>query len=321
MNTAKILLTLGLIVMIISCNKDENPDPNNGKKRYKDSMFTNVTSINDITYGSNVSYAGVSTTLKLDLYYPDGDTETNRPLLILLPGGSFGAATDKQAYLVPEAEALAKYGYVVACMNYRIYDGNDFPISNDALKQVILHGMQDAKAAIRFFREDASNSNAYKINPNKIFLGGHSAGAIVALHTAYLDEVSKADPGFQDIIQANGGLEGNSGHSGYSSSISGVINLAGGLLDKTYLTSNGKPLKNIYGDNDQVITIDDGFFNTDPTIASIPISGGNSLNTRATSVSVTSSTYVISGGDHLAPALSSCTGCLNAIAGFMYNLL
>lgn len=314
-------LTAMILLLSISCGKDNNPDQINNKKRYKDAVFSNVSSFIDVTYGTNASIGGANTTLKLDFYYPDGDTAISRPLLILLPGGSFGPMTDKRAYLIPEAEAITKYGYVVAVINYRIYDGGSYPISRQDLKHTILHGMQDAKAAIRFFREDAATSNIYRINPNKIFIGGHSAGAMVALHTIYLDNIAEADTEFQNIIQSNGGLEGNSGHAGYSSAASGVINLAGALLDKNYITANSKPLKNLYGSDDTIIPIEDGFFINEPSIASIYVRGGNSLNTHAKSLGVTSSNYVIPGGDHSSPALATCSGCLDALAGFMFNLL
>lgn len=314
------LFLVGWMLFSLSCGKDD-PPPITIHTRYKEAVYVNVTSITDITYGSNVTANGANKTLKLDFYSPANDTAVSRPLLILLPGGGFGPATDKQAYLVPEAEAIAKYGYVVACMNYRTYDGSQIPMSGNTLKLAILQGMQDAKAAIRFFRDDADHANIYQINPNKIFIAGHSAGGFVALHTVYLDELAKADADFQLIIQSNGGLEGNSGHPGYSSAVNGVINIAGALLDKNYITANGKPLKNIYGDQDTVVPFGDGLLNSEPRIAPILVSGGNALNTRAASVGVVSSAYVLSGGDHIEPALPQCAGCLLAISDFMYKLL
>ena len=57
--------------------------------RYSSTVFTDFTKTSDITYGSNTSWNGSNTTLRLDFYEPDGDTETERPLLIWVHGGSF----------------------------------------------------------------------------------------------------------------------------------------------------------------------------------------------------------------------------------------
>ena len=47
------------------------------------------------------------------------------------------------------------------------------------------------KASVRFFTKDAATTNTYKINPNKIFIGGYSAGAITALHYGYVNNESE----------------------------------------------------------------------------------------------------------------------------------
>jgi poly(3-hydroxybutyrate) depolymerase len=318
-----LLISILMVVTLFGCNKSTDSSSTTTTTttttRYKEVSFTQITTTSDVTYGSNTTYSGATKTLKLDIFVPSNDTATNRPLLILVPGGGFSSSTDKSA-LTDEATAIAKYGYVVACINYRTFDGSG-TISNNILKQIILQGMQDAKAAIRFFKKDALTDNVYKINPNKIFLGGHSAGAMVAAHTVYLDTISKADSTFKTIINSNGGLEGTSGNSGYSSTVVGNINLSGSLLDKNYITATSKPMLGMYGTSDALMPYNDGNFSL-PSITSISVSGANSLYAQANSVGITKNViYSITGGDHFATVQTSCTTCLSTIAGFMYALL
>ncbi len=57
--------------------------------RYAEDVFTNFTVTSDITYGQNNSWNNAATVLKMDFYEPTGDTETARPLIIWVHGGSF----------------------------------------------------------------------------------------------------------------------------------------------------------------------------------------------------------------------------------------
>ena len=49
-----------------------------------------------------------------------GDTENNRPLIILAHGGSFIAGVRANPSMVSLGEAFAKRGYVVASISYRL---------------------------------------------------------------------------------------------------------------------------------------------------------------------------------------------------------
>ena len=121
----------------------------------------------------------------------------------------------------------------------------DIPRTDENLPQAIIEAVFDAKAAVRFFKKDAAQNNVYRVDTNNVFVGGYSAGAFTALHYAYLSEENEvASLGFEgllDYIQAHGGMEGDSGNQGYSSSVKGVINIAGGLL-KTYLIDPSEPI-------------------------------------------------------------------------------
>ena len=77
-------------------------------------------------YGNNINYAGFAEDLMLDVYEPNGDTlangdsVTDRPLVLLAHGGSFIGGSKTGSDVVPLAESFAKMGYVVASINYRL---------------------------------------------------------------------------------------------------------------------------------------------------------------------------------------------------------
>jgi carboxylesterase type B len=111
--------------------------------RYATDVFANYTTTSDITYGQNNSYTGANTTLKLDIYQPSGDTETNRPLLIFVHGGSFIGGSKTDGDMVAMCQRFAKKGYVTASIDYRL---GFFPF--DSANAV--------KAVVRYFFEVAS---------------------------------------------------------------------------------------------------------------------------------------------------------------------
>ena len=73
---------------------------------------------------------------------------------------------------------LRKRGYVTASIQYRLTSIWNLTDSMHML-QTVMNGISDAKAAIRYFRKDAAtNGNVFGIDPNQIYIGGYSAGAI-----------------------------------------------------------------------------------------------------------------------------------------------
>ena len=80
--------------------------------RYNEEIFDEV-SVSTVTY-SDVH------NLQLDIYQAVGDTETNRPLIILAHGGSFIAGIRTNPSMVSLGNAFAKRGYVVASISYRL---------------------------------------------------------------------------------------------------------------------------------------------------------------------------------------------------------
>lgn len=98
----------------------------------------------------------------LDIYYPQKRSDKPQPLLVWIHGGGWAAGTkDKAPYLYQ-----LKRGYIVASIEYRFSQKAIFPAQ-----------IQDCQAALRCLR---ANADKYNIDPNKVGVGGASAGGHLA---------------------------------------------------------------------------------------------------------------------------------------------
>ena len=213
-------------LLLLSCSKTGDvPAIPQLPERYKDEIFTNVLITNNIKYGQALRYTGSGTEdLMLDLYQPEADTASSHPLVIGVHGGAF-ITGDKKAANWPEVcKAFAKRGYVAASINYRLgrAAGEEY--------EPAWRAQQDLRAAIRFAR---ANAAAIKINSSKIYIMGSSAGGATCLITAYMDAAEAP----ASVNQATwGNIEGSSGSPGYSSAVSGVVSMWGGVSDTLGIT-------------------------------------------------------------------------------------
>jgi poly(3-hydroxybutyrate) depolymerase len=271
--------------------------------RYADDVYTTVTTTSNITYGANTSWTGANTTLKLDFYEPAGDTATKRPLLIWVHGGSFQVGTKTDADMVAFSQRFARKGYVCASIDYRL---GFFPIDSANAVKAVVRATQDLKSAIRFFYKDRQTTNTYKIDTNHIYIGGSSAGAITALHVAYLDnECEISDYLTASQITNLGGLEGNSGNPGYSTTVQGVINGCGALARYSWLETGDVPLCSVHGTNDGTVKYNRGIVN--PGTPLMYLDGSRMLHERACAVNVEHQFYTFNGAPHVPYAGSGAT--------------
>jgi len=119
------------------------------------------------------------------------------------------------------------------------------------VSKAALRGMQDMRAAVRFFRQDAATGNVYRASPSRIVVGGASAGAFMALEVGYLDKVSEV-PSDVDITTL-GGIEGSSGNPGYASLPLAVLNLSGATNPPSIIEAGNAPLYSAHGTADNVV--------------------------------------------------------------------
>ncbi|MCP4441608.1 MAG: T9SS type A sorting domain-containing protein [Aureispira sp.] len=255
----KLFFTLTSILLTFVASAQYNAACN-GARYQGTADFANVDTTFAVLFGSGIPNGSTTVqNLYMDIYEPAGDLATERPLIVLAFGGSFigGTRQDMSSY----CQYYARRGYVVATIDYRLYKGALIPLpSSNTMTDVVIKAVGDMKAAIRFFREDIATSNTYKIDPNFIFAGGISAGAIAASHTAYVDSTDNIEAYVRTIIANNGGHVGNSStNTQYSSEVTGVINFSGALRDATYIDANDPPLFSVHDDDDQTVPYSAGW--------------------------------------------------------------
>jgi para-nitrobenzyl esterase len=270
-------------------------------QRYGEPVFTNVTKTT-VTYAPAPNYLEVASILGdtvqlvMDVYQPEGDLATARPVVVLAHGGSF--IFGDRTLMDDDCRRLARAGFVAATIQYRLYPALvvGFPDST-AILGAVAKAMSDMKAAVRYFREDGATDNQFKVDTNFIFVGGYSAGAVAALHVAYMNDTDDIAPHVQAQIDLNGGFKGSSGtasNRNYSERISAVLNRSGGLHRAHWLNNGEVPLSSIHGTADQTV-----FFNSGLAAGIAYLEGTGKIHPRAQAESVTSEFIVVQGGDHI----------------------
>ena len=171
-------------------------------QRFLNEVFPSFSKTSNITYAQNISVLTTppqSVDLKMDIYQPDGATDTmaRRPLIIMLHSGSFlppyvntqldGGRNDSG--IVNMCRSFAKRGYVVANVDYRLgwaASSSDLDVRRGTLINAFVRAIQDVKAAVRYFRKDAATTNTYKIDSNRVIVGGVATGGALAVNYAVL---------------------------------------------------------------------------------------------------------------------------------------
>ncbi len=211
--------------------------------------------------------------LEMDVYQPSGDgLLTPRPVVIFAHGGGFTSGSKNTYSAEAFCNAFAKRGYVAASINYALAENALLLSDSIYMIGVVMQAVSDGKAAIRYFRKDAATDNKYEVDTNQIFFGGSSAGGILAMHLAYLDDMAEVPEHMVSIIDERGGLDGNSGNEGYSSAIHGVFNLAGGINSLSFIDADEVPLISCHGDADGTVPFDcnDAYWNA-PLLGAIDL--------------------------------------------------
>lgn len=192
--------------------------------------------------------------LYADIYQPTNDLSEERPLIILAHGGTFVAGFRFNPTMMFLGEEFAKRGYVVASIDYRlmsVFDLLDYNSSMDGVCEAI----GDGRSAVRYFKKTIAEGNPYRINPDHIYFGGNSAGAVIAMHVGLMQESDVQDEIMLSILEQNGGFEGDSGNDGYTSTVNGVISLAGAIHNTDFITEEdlGFPIISCHTVNDGTV--------------------------------------------------------------------
>lgn len=242
------------IVLLLHSGFLAAQNPGCDGNRYINDVFTAVQKTT-VNYAPTVGHLNNSFTLAMDVYEPEDDNLSIRPVVVLAHGGSFvfGNKSDMQPY----CELLARKGYVAVSIQYRLFPFLllGFPDSL-AIFDTAVKSVGDMRAAVRYLREDAATANLFRVDSTNIFIGGYSAGAVTALHSAFLDENDAIPPFLQTLIANNGGLEGISGTASNKTHIStskAVINMSGGLYRKEWINAEELPLTSVHGTADETV--------------------------------------------------------------------
>ncbi|KAA9325557.1 alpha/beta hydrolase fold domain-containing protein [Hymenobacter busanensis] len=249
-------------------------------------LYASVTITRDVPFGAAVNAAGNPQTLLLDVYEPVGGPAGLRPLIILAHGGAFLFGSRGDYDVAELCTRFARLGYVTASIDYRL-EPSPFSYSGP---RAVVQAMYDMRAAVRFFRRDAAGSNPFRINPAYVFVGGSSAGAITALHTAFLDKPAELASIYPVAPE---GLEGNSGNAGFSSSVLAAINLCGALGNPAWIEAGDEPFVSLHGTADPVVPYTSG------VVFGNLLYGSGALKPRADAVSVPNTLYPFKNAGHV----------------------
>gem|GEM_PF-308277 len=192
--------------------------------------------------------------LKLDIYYPKADVFKSRPLVMLIHGGAFYIGSKESACEQTLASSLAKCGYLVASIDYRL----GFKLTPSEIELSAYRAVQDAHAALRFL---SHNAKGLGIDPNQVYVGGTSAGAVASLNVAFMNNDERPA---RILAESKSGVLANIEDSGnkYKETfeIKAVANLWGAVADLNILDSDEKiSVLSIHGTADEVVPFENDY--------------------------------------------------------------
>jgi pectinesterase len=206
----------------------------------------------DVSISKNITYANFQEKdVELDLYAPKATGIY--PGVVLVHGGGWTGGSRQSFHTT--AMALAKRGYVVANIDYRL-----------ATEAVFPGAVQDTKAAIRWLRK---NAKFYKVNHNKIVgIGGSAGGHLIAMAaltghlTTFNGEGNSPNTSseLQAVIIMGSGVDqvtrAENAPNNYVKNA--VIFFAGSFADKRQTYVQGSPITHITNQAPPILMLDGG---------------------------------------------------------------
>jgi acetyl esterase/lipase len=253
--------------------------------RYRDLVFSAVTTTPNVTYASPISrQTGLPVNVFADVYRPTGDTVTSRPAVIWVHGGAFIVGSRTSPEIVDEATTFAKKGYVSIAISYRLSpSGCSAATPTSECLLAITDAQADAQTAVRWLR---SNATTYGVDPTRIAIGGSSAGAITALNVGFNGDTPRPGP----LPQVSSRVQA-------AVSISGAA-LGGGI------SAGDAPSLLFHGTNDLLV----------------PYAWGQNTVNSARAAGLTSWLVTWSGAGHV-PYVQNRTQILDLTTNFLYSAL
>jgi len=123
--------------------------------------------------------------LTVDVFYPpDAQQKTGNPAIAFFHGGGWVFGSPEEFYAA--CERFARKGFVTFSFQYRLSINEDGSYPHPDITPI--ESVKDARSAIRWLRE---NAKLLRIDPDRIAVGGQSAGGQLALSTALLDNINE----------------------------------------------------------------------------------------------------------------------------------
>ena len=214
--------------------------------------------------------------LNMDIFKPADDVAINRAAVIVAHGGAFVAGSkDDSQKSIGYCSSLAARGFVTASIQYRLGvtltdEGDEIPkdaftlafdlldndskykmtIDADNYARAVYRGVQDINAAVRYLR---ANATEYGIDPERIYVLGNSAGAIMSIENIYTNdqkdfpsEINKADA--YELGDLN-----DYGEQSVDAHANGAVALWGATHDPSTLGHNKTPIFLAHGTSDGTV--------------------------------------------------------------------
>ena len=179
--------------------------------------------------------------LTMDVYLPKDEGKVSRPLLVLIHGGAFYNG-DKASLGFPElGRFFAGMGYVVASVNYRL----GFHLNTLSVERAGFRAVQDVNAAIARILYD---SDTYRVDPQRVFVAGTSAGGITALNVAFMRDVN-----IPRSARNEGGVQAVNADIAQPFSIRAVGNMWGAVGDTTILRNAPTAILSFHSTGDPIV--------------------------------------------------------------------
>jgi acetyl esterase/lipase len=186
--------------------------------------------------------------LLMDIYFPSSGGPW--PVMLFVHGGGWSDGDKAPLAMVP-----TEAGLLVVSINYRLYPAYRFPAM-----------IEDVKCAIRYLR---AHARQYNLDPQRIALVGHSAGAHLSALAGLIDERAGWDTGpYLEQSSAVQAVVVVAGPTDLSLVFpQQAMDLFAGVFAKEQLTDaspvnhahqEAPPFLIIHGDGDQVVPVEQG---------------------------------------------------------------
>ena len=229
MNKKSVVVTIGLMLTasLSGCFSNDNGSSADEPGSIYEPGLYEVLKNEDIVYARGLAHTKTSSNpsavpLRLDVYFPDGNS-TDRSVLMFIHGGGFTGGIKHKPEIVEMAEYYASRGWVYVSIDYRTTEelGDIDDMSQEEIidyyqgiapKEWIEHtfegaestkqiqqsvamyaAQRDSKAALRWI---VANADTYSIDVDEIAVGGASAGSITTIalgisnESDFRDEIS-----------------------------------------------------------------------------------------------------------------------------------